>query len=378
MARYAINQEGVEALKKLANGLLISANVLVDAGSVCERTIRNLGDSLGLYEDSILEILAANQNALNNSKEDIVNLAVMISQKAEEVSELVQMLLGDPDVGSSSNGSNNISAGAFGELSSRSAKNNEIAVEMMVNGFARQADFGNLDNKTAQDINTSVSETLNMFPNIDLRFVGSVQSRNQHIKKSLEEMYLDAYRQHYPTASDAELMPFVQQQVAEDMRRLEPSDGTIAQSLFIAEPQNYVEEIIANYNGISINEHYGSDYNYFTNVRQSNVDAKWKPEGCNTPRATVDHELGHQIAKLTNAHNDYEIQEMYARFMCLTSTQRGEILSGYAGDSIHEFIAEGWSEYRNNPNCRPLAMSIANRLFDLYNQHAPRLVKVRR
>ncbi len=94
--------------------------------------------------------------------------------------------------------------------------------------------------------------------------------------------------------------------------------------------------------------------------------------------ATVDHELGHQIAKLTNAHNDYEMQEMYSRFMSLSSTQRGEVLSGYAGESIHEFIAEGWSEYRNNPNCRPLAKSISNRLFDLYNQHTPRLVKVRR
>lgn len=108
------------------------------------------------------------------------------------------------------------------------------------------------------------------------------------------------------------------------------------------------------------------------------MKAKWKPAGCDTPRATVDHELGHQIAKLTNAHNDYKMQEMYSRFMSLSSTQRGEVLSGYAGESIHEFIAEGWSEYRNNPNCRPLAKSISNRLFDLYNQHTPRLVKVRR
>lgn len=211
-----------------------------------------------------------------------------------------------------------------------------------------------------------------------------------HIESKLEErvkgqdeaigkvMYLNAYRQHYPTASDADLMPFVRQQVSEDMRGFEPGNGTIAQSLFVATPQTYGEEVIAKYNGISINERYGSNYSYFTNVRQSDVKAKWKPAGCDTPRATVDHELGHQIAKLTNAHNDYEMQEMYSRFMSLSSTQRGEVLSGYAGESIHEFIAEGWSEYRNNPNCRPLAKSISNRLFDLYNQHTPRLVKVRR
>lgn len=265
-----------------------------------------------------------------------------------------------------------------GLSASLSANNDKVATAMVVEGLVRQADFGKLDNKTAQDIYNSVSETLDMFPDVDLRFVGSVQSRNQHIEKSLEEMYLNAYRQHYPTASDADLMPFVRQQVSEDMRGFEPGNGTIAQSLFVATPQTYGEEVIANYNGISINERYGSDYNHFTNVRRSDVKAKWKPAGCDTPRATVDHELGHQIAKLTNAHNDYEMQEMYSRFMSLSSTQRGEVLSGYAGESIHEFIAEGWSEYRNNPNCCPLAKSISNRLFDLYNQHTPRLVKVRR
>lgn len=265
-----------------------------------------------------------------------------------------------------------------GASSAFSTTNNQIAEAMMTDGFVSQADFGKLDTRTAQDIQKSVSETLEMFQDIDLRFVGSVQSRNQHIEKSLEAMYFDAYRRHYPSASDEELMPFVKQQVAEDMNGFQPSNGTIAQSLFVAEPQTYGEEIIAGFNGISINERYGSDYNYFTHVRRSDVKAKWKPAGCNTPRATVDHELGHQIARLTSAHTDDVMQEMYSDFMNLNSTQRGEALSGYAGESIHEFIAEGWSEYRNNPNCRPLAKNISNRLFDLYNQRNPRLVTIRR
>ena len=255
---------------------------------------------------------------------------------------------------------------------------NQIAVTMVGDGLVRQADFGDLDRRTAQDIYKSVSETLEMFPDIDLRFVGSVQSRNLHIEKSLEELYLSAYRQHYPTASDAELMPFVQQQVCEDMKKIEPDERTIAQSLFIETPNTYGEEIIAGFNGISINERYGANYDYFTDVRKNDVKEKWKPAGCATPRSTVDHELGHQIARLTNAHNDAVIQRMYSDFMKLNRAQRGEVLSGYAGESIHEVIAEGWSEYRNNPNCRTLATNISNRLFDLYNQSTPRLVKVRR
>lgn len=255
---------------------------------------------------------------------------------------------------------------------------NQIATSMVVDGLVRQADFGRLDNRTAQDIYKSVSETLEMFPDIDLRFVGSVQSRNQHIEKGLEEMYLNAYRQHYPTASDEELLPFVRQQVNEDMKGFEPDERTIAQSLFVETPQTNSEDVIAGFNGISINERYGGDYNHFTNVRRNDVKSKWKPAGCDTPRATVDHELGHQIARLTNAHNDADIKKMYSDFMMLNSVNRGEALSGYAGESIHEFIAEGWSEYRNNPNCRTLATNISNRLIDLYAQSTPRLARMRR
>ena len=80
-------------------------------------------------------------------------------------------------------------AGFVGSSSFASSNNNQIAAAMIVDGLVGQADFGKLDNRTAQDIHKSVSETLEMFPDIDLRFVGSVQSRNEHIKNSLEQMY---------------------------------------------------------------------------------------------------------------------------------------------------------------------------------------------
>lgn len=260
----------------------------------------------------------------------------------------------------------------------RSGNNDCLAATMMVDHLVGRADFGKLDIRTAQDIYQSVSETIEMFPDMDLRFVGSVQSRNEYIDKSLEEMYLNAYRKHYPTASDEELMPFVRQQVSEDMKGLQPGEWTIAQSLFVETPQTNAEDLIARFNGISINESCGGDYNHFVEVKKSDVTAKWKPIGCDTPRATVDHELGHQIAKLTDAHNDDYIQKLYGDFMLLDYSRRGEVLSGYAGVSIHEFIAEGWSEYRNNPNCRPLALDIANHIIELYGQRTLRITKVRR
>lgn len=59
---------------------------------------------------------------------------------------------------------------------------------------------------------------------------------------------------------------------------------------------------------------------------------------------------------------------MFEEFEKLSYTMKGEVLSGYAAKDIHEFIAEGWSESRNNPNCRPKAREIADILIDLYDQ----------
>ena len=381
MARYAISAEGASSMRALAKQLYTAANSILEASAALEAKISASGDGLGIYESEILGIVQQSRNTLKENRDDILNLAQRVIQKANEIDEFVSLSWGGTATAAAGfveKNSNVLSGNNRYPDCMVSANNNQIASAMIASGLVRQADFGNLDNKTIQDIYNSVAETLKIFPDIDLGFVGSVQARNHHIEQNLQQMYLNTYRKYYPTASDNELIPFVQQQVAEDMRDFAPGDGTIAQSLFIGSPQTCGEGIIASFNGISINEKYGADYHYFTDVRRHDVQIKWKPAGCDTPQATVDHELGHQIAKLTDAHNDANVQEMYYNFMALSGVQRGEVLSGYAGESIHEFIAEGWSEYRNNPNCRPLAECISKRLIDLYNQNVLSRVRVRR
>lgn len=379
MARYAISAEGAASMRELAKRLCVSANGILESSDILQARISSVGEGLGVYEPEILGIVQHGRNTLKVNRDGILELSQRILKKADEIEELFTLGLGGtatPGEAGSGIAVEVSNPGNPGQLPSSSG--DQIAAAMIASGYVRRADFGNLDNRTVQDICNSVSETLEMFPDIDLGFVGSLQARNKHIAENLEQMYLNAYRRHYPTATDAELMPFVRQQVAEDMRGFEPGDGTIAQSLFIGSPHTCGEDIMAGFNGISINEQYGADYRYFTEVRRADVWSKWKPAGCDTPMATVDHELGHQIARLTDAHNDTVIQGLYSSFMGLSSIQRGEILSGYAGESIHEFIAEGWSEYRNNPNCRPMAAAISERLFDLYSQNSSRRVRVRR
>lgn len=257
-------------------------------------------------------------------------------------------------------------------------RNSVIASTVTAYGFSAKADFGNLDSRTSKDVFVAVAETKQMFPELNMQFVGSAQARNKAIETDLREEYLSAYRRHYPGASDAELMPFVNQQVSEDMTYLQIENGTIAQSLYVPNTNSTTEDVIARYNGISINESYGSSYEHFKQVKQADVDAGWKPVNCNTPKATVDHELGHQVAKLVEAHNDPDIQELFNRFSKVDAQNQSKVLSGYAATNIHEFIAESWSEYRNNPECRDCAKYVATRMIELYEAKNPDKKKVLR
>lgn len=271
-----------------------------------------------------------------------------------------------------------VSTGIVHNTEANAKRNSVIASTVTAYGFSAKADFGNLDSRTSKDVFVAVAETKQMFPELNMQFVGSAQARNKAIEKDLREEYLSAYRRHYPGASDAELMPFVNQQVSEDMSYLQIENGTIAQSLYVPNTDSTTEDVIARYNGISINESYGSSYEHFKQVKQADVDAGWKPINCNTPKATIDHELGHQVAKLVEAHNDPDIQELYNRFSNVDAQNQSKVLSGYAATNIHEFIAESWSEYRNNPECRECAKFVATRMIELYEAKNPDKKKVLR
>jgi hypothetical protein len=93
------------------------------------------------------------------------------------------------------------------------------------------------------------------------------------------------------------------------------------------------------------------------------VADKWRPAGCGSVKAIVDHEMGHEIHKLLDAHNDNEILSLYNDLK--SSGKIKEMLSEYAGKNPREFIAEAWSEYQNNPKPRETSVKVVKRLFDL-------------
>ena len=82
----------------------------------------------------------------------------------------------------------------------------------------------------------------------------------------------------------------------------------------------------------------------------------------------MDHELGHEIDRLVGAARDPQIQKWYQEM--LQNNNAESVLSGYSKSTIYEFIAEGYSEYRNNPKPREYSTKIFNRLIELRNQKA--------
>lgn len=367
MAKYAINQEGAEALKALGKSILVTCNEIMAASERLQTFVTGMEDNLGIYGTEILTLIRQNKNSLLSNKEAIEETARRISAQGDEILELMGF--------DSGGGETRVTSEA--DRSSHGSKES-YKTFLISNGYAQNVDFGNLDARTAEDMKLAIAETRELFPELDLKFIGSLQARNNAIRDSLIQTYMSAYKSHNPNVSDAELLPIVRQQVAEDLHDIEPSEGTIAQSIFVKEPGGYTDFLISQFNGITINESYGSDYDYFRNVKQANVSAGWKPQNCNTPKATVDHELGHQIAALVNAHSDPDIQECYQWFATLGRQQQSQILSGYAAKNIHEFIAESWSEYRNNPDCRECAKFVSEKMIDLYHSGHKNKVKVLR
>lgn len=231
--------------------------------------------------------------------------------------------------------------------------------------LASDADFGNLDNEVACQMVKSVYETKKQFDFIDMNFIGSIQARNDRIASKLFDIYMAEYQRLNPEWSREELKPFVDKLVKENVEKIKPAINTMAQSVFVEYPADGLSLATSYFAGISVNESYGSDYQSFTKVKENEVLIGHKPKGCGTVKATIDHELGHQIANKLNACSDGNIVEIYKKFSRLSEVEQAGTLSTYAAKNIGEFVAECWSEYSNNLQCRKVAAFVSKRLIDL-------------
>ena len=150
---------------------------------------------------------------------------------------------------------------------------------------------------------------------------------------------------------------------------MDDTDGTYAWSFKSG------VDIVDEYAGVAVNDQYVKDYDSFISNKQNDLLEKWAPIGCGTPKSVTDHELGHEIDKLLNASSDLEIREMYSEMMQAGNAR--DVLSQYSATNVKEFIAESYSEFRNNPSPREVSTRVYNRLIELRDQKVYRKGLVR-
>lgn len=228
------------------------------------------------------------------------------------------------------------------------------------NGYAKNADFSDFDPHVAYDLAKSVVDAKQDFPDLEVNYLGSIDHQVKGLHDTVEASQFDFYKKN---GFDEELAQQMAKQYADDFisnSKLDDTEGTYAWSLRTGNPA------LDKYDGVAVNNDYAKDYARFKSEKQADEIAKWAPIGCGSPKAVADHELGHEIDNLLGASNDGIINDLYSNMM--KENKAEEMLSGYSRKNVKEFIAESYSEYRNNSDPREISRAVYNRLIELRDQ----------
>ncbi len=243
-----------------------------------------------------------------------------------------------------------------------------IETELRDNFGASVVQLDGFDVRVAHDMADALNDAKRDFPDLKISYFGSCQSQAASIRSDLTEYYRDYFKDCKPYWTDEQFEAAVKYNVeryVHDYLELDDIAGTFAWSLNVGNSDPTAGEL-GKYSGVAINLDFASNYEDFRQSKVQNIKDRFKPIGCETPRATMDHELGHEIDRLVGAAQDLQIQKWYQEM--LQNNNAESVLSGYSKSTIHEFVAEGYSEYRNNPKPREYSTKIFNRLVELRNQ----------
>lgn len=143
MARYAISAEGATSMRALAKQLYTEANSIMEASTALESVIATVGDGLGIYESEILGIVQQGRKTLKANRDDILNLAQRVLQKADEIDEIAALNWGASATATAGlvAGTTNSLSGHGGNLAPTRTTPRDLAVTQF--GFTKDSD-GNM------------------------------------------------------------------------------------------------------------------------------------------------------------------------------------------------------------------------------------------
>ncbi|MCM1168167.1 MAG: phage minor capsid protein, partial [Ruminococcus sp.] len=226
--------------------------------------------------------------------------------------------------------------------------------------------YKGVDVKTANEWNRGLFDTFSKFPELQDKFgfVGECHQRNEALKPLVQKYYTDTYISKFPDVDLKTLQPYIDKSVDSQMKKLSIGRNTLAQS-FSPSIDDYKA-----FSGIAVNRDIGKNSSVFIDTLKKDVLSKFHPEGCDTIRSVLDHEIGHQLDDLLGIGDLKDIQELYTS---RTMKELTDGLSEYAWNNknkndFSEMIAEGWAEYCNNPNPREIAKKIGETIEAEYKK----------
>lgn len=224
------------------------------------------------------------------------------------------------------------------------------------------ADYKGTTLEVANEWNRGLFDNFKRFPELrdNFDFVGTCQNRNKHAKKELYPYVMDKFKRVNPGFTEAQLDKAVKQYIT---KKYAPpiSSHTYAQSCKTGKIK-----------GVTISSRWQGES--FLNSIKEDVVFKFHPQGCDTIRSILDHEIGHQIDDMLDLWDNVEIARL---FKSMTPGEMTNKLSRYAWDNSNpmterEFVAEAWAEYVNNPEPREVARKVGEIIEEEYRKFKAR------
>ena len=254
----------------------------------------------------------------------------------------------------------------------RSDVENKKRIEKILSGGS----YGKLSKDYVEDIRSSLKENFDDFPAVVsvISEVGSIQEiskerkensliRNkEQIDKSVEDTY-DYYKKLY--GDKLESIYGKEEDFKEKIRKKVEKKYKKASELRanreLAHFEWKKEKTDERWKG---GLHFNDKFRTKSSMESSLLvaqETKFHPVGCNTVKSVIDHEFGHAIERyvVENAKESDSYKELKKFFdKCVRENTIADGLSKYAEENFSEFVAEGYSEYKNNKNPRSIATTI--------------------
>ncbi len=235
-------------------------------------------------------------------------------------------------------------------------KTSDAEVWVIESKLADSCSFKGFDIDVVQELVEGLKEDMEKYPKArsSMQFFGSIKERNSRIRTWW-------IKERVPTYT---AVGFDEKKAAVLARK--EIDGMLRKNGYIPKPGSIAQySPMKGFKGVSINDKYATDYNSFRALVERDMQSGHFPQGTGTITAVARHEMGHALDDVTGLSSDGALLSYWE------SLSKDDIrfgLSGYATNSVQEFIAESWSEYTVSPNPRSISRKVGEMLVARLNR----------